>query len=140
MGNRKMKKIFFIFLIFTFFINSSYSNTSTTTMTVSVRVVENYEKNKIINANYLINENKITIPNDKPLVVSFEKDNTKVTHIIREIDYNCCYCTQKYIDGTYIDEERNSYLFDKRTNKLAVNYSNQNTGKVIFCPKINIKK
>ena len=39
-----MKKTFFIFLIFTFFINSSYSNTSTSTMTVSVRVVENYEK------------------------------------------------------------------------------------------------
>jgi len=137
MGYREMKKIFLIIL---FFIENAYGNNTSTTMTVTVKVIENYEKNKIINANYLINENKITITNNQPIVLFSEKNGTTTTNIIREIDYNCCYCTQKYSDGTYIDEEKNSYLFDKRTNKIAINYLNQNTGKVIFCPKINIKK
>ena len=132
-----MKKILLIIL---FFIENTYGNENYTTMTVSVKVIENYEKNKIINANYLINENKINITNNQSVILFSEKNGTITKNIIREIDYNCCYCTQKYVDGTYIDEEKNSYLFDRRTNKIAINYSNQSTGKVIFCPKININK
>jgi len=137
-----MKKIFFKFLILTLTLitNSAYSNSNTATMTVTVRVIENYEKGKIINANYLINENKIDLPNNQPIILSFEKDKTTTTHIIREINFDRYYCTQKFSDGSYIDELKNSYLMDKQTNKLAVNHLNQNTGKVIFCPKININK
>ena len=135
-----MKKIFFKFVIFILITNSAYSNSNTATMTVTVRVIENYDKGKIINANYLINENEITLPNNQPIIISFEKDKTTTTHIIREINFDRYYCTQKFSDGSYIDELKNSYLMDKQTNKLAVNHLNQNTRKVIFCPKINIKK
>jgi len=135
-----MKKIFFKFIIFILITNSAYSNSNSATMTVTVRVIENYEKGKIINANYLINENKIDLPNNQPIILSFEKDKTTTTHIIREINFNRYYCTQKFDDGSYIDEFKSSYLMDRQTNKLAINHLNQNTGKVIFCPKININK
>lgn len=131
-----MKKVLLIFMLIT---KLTYANQSSTTMTVTVKVIENYEKGKIINANYLINENKISLPNNSPIILSFEKDNTVITHIIRQINYDCCYCTQKFNDGSYIDEAKNSYLMDKTTNKLVINHLNENTGKVILCPLINVK-
>ena len=131
-----MKKVLLIFMLIT---KLTYANQSSTTMTVTVKVIENYEKGKIINANYLINENKISLPNNSPIILSFEKDNTVITHIIRQINYDCCYCTQKFNDGSYIDEAKNSYLMDKTTKKLVINHLNENTGKVILCPLINVK-
>ena len=140
MGHRKMKKIFFKFLILILITNTAYSNQSSTSLTVTVRVIENYEKGKIINANYLIDDNKISLPNNEPIIITLEKDKITTTHIIRQLDYDCCYCTQKLSDGSYIDEEKNSYLMDKKTNKFVINHLNEKTNKVIFCPKINIKK
>lgn len=135
-----MKKIIFNFLIFLVITNNSYANQSSTTFTVTVKVVENYEKVKIINTAYLINDNTITISNKTPLIFFDEKNNIKNMYIIREVNSNNYFCSQKFSDGSYIDELKNSYLMDKKTNKFVINHLNENTGKAIICPKISIKK
>ena len=63
-----MKKIFFNFLIFLLITNTAYSNQSSATMTVTVKVIENYEKVKIIKTAYLVDDNTITISNKTPLI------------------------------------------------------------------------
>ena len=130
-------KIIF-FLIITS--NLCYSKNSSTSMTVTVTVSENYEKAKIIKTKYVVEENNITISNKTPLIFYDEKNNTKNMYIIRETNTENYICTQKWHDGTYIDELKNSYLIDRQTNKLVINHLNENTGKAILCPKINIKK
>lgn len=135
-----MKKIIFNFLIFLVITNNSYANQSSTTFTVTVKVVENYEKVKIINTAYLINDNTITISNKTPLIFFDEKNNIKNMYIIREVNFNNYFCSQKFNDGSYIDDSKNFYLMDKQTNKFVINHLNEKTGKAIICPKINIKK
>ena len=135
-----MKKIFFNFLIFLLITNTAYSNQSSATMTVTVKVIENYEKVKIIKTAYLVDDNTITISNKTPLIFFDEKNNTKNMYIIREVNFNNYFCSQKFNDGSYIDELKNSYLMDKKTNKFVINHLNEKTVKDIICPKINIKK
>jgi len=132
-----------ILAIILFLISSTisvYSNNTSTTMTVSVTVPENYEKAKIIKTKYVVEENSITISNKTPLIFYDEKNNTKNMYIIRETNTENYTCTQKWHDGTYIDELKNSYLIDRQTNKLVINHLNEKSGKAIICPKINIKK
>ena len=135
-----MKKIFFNFLIFLLITNTAYSNQSSATMTVTVKVIENYEKVKIIKTAYLVDDNTITISNKTPLIFFDEKNNIKNMYIIREVNSNNYFCSQKFSDGSYIDELKNSYLMDKKTNKFVINHLNEKTGKAIICPKISIKK
>jgi len=47
---------------------------------------------------------------------------------------SCCYCTKKYSDGTYIDENRGAYLFDRKTGTFAINNLNKNNRYAIICP------
>lgn len=136
----KIIKILIFLILISFISKSAYSNNTSTTMTVSVKVLENYEKAKIIKTAYLKEENTITISSKTPLIFFDEKNNTKNMYIIREVNFNNYFCSQKFIDGSYIDDSKNFYLMDKQTNKFVINYLNEKTGKAIICPKINIKK
>lgn len=119
---------------------SAYTNNTSATMTVTVKVIENYEKVKIIKTAYLVDDNTITISNKTPLIFFDEKNNIKNMYIIREVNSNNYFCSQKFSDGSYIDELKNSYLMDKKTNKFVINHLNEKTRKAIICPKISIKK
>jgi len=115
-----MKKIIVLVIVLT---ANVYGQTTTGTMNVSVQVKEN---------------NIVNIQRTNDIVIG--NLSTQQVKIIEKTDPNCCYCTQKYKDGTYIDEFKNSYLIDKSTNRPAINNSNKDTNRVIFCPQITIKK
>ena len=102
---------------------NAYGQSTTGTMNVSVQVKEN---------------NTVNIQRTNDIVIG--NLSTQQTKVIEKTDPNCCYCTQKYKDGTYIDEFKNSYLIDKNTNRPAINNSNKDTNRVIFCPQISVKK
>jgi hypothetical protein len=85
-----------------------------------------------------IKESTVNIQKTNTMII--ESSSTQDAKIIKTFDASCCYCTQKYKDGTYIDEFKNSYLIDKSTNKPAITNLNKDTNRVIFCPQINLKK
>lgn len=102
---------------------NAYGQITTGTMSVSVQVKEN---------------NTVNIQRTNDIVIG--NLSTQQIKTIEKTDASCCYCTQKYKDGTYIDEFKNSYLIDKSTNRPAINNLNKDTNRVIFCPQISIKK
>ena len=114
-----MKKIIVLVIMLT---TNTYAQT-TGTMSVSVQVKEN---------------NTVNIQRTNDIVIG--NLSTQQIKVTEKTDASCCYCTQKYKDGTYIDEFKNSYLIDKSTNRPAINNLNKDTNRVIFCPQISIKK
>lgn len=118
----KVDLIILIVLIL-FFSTVAYGQTKTGTLSVTVEVKDN---------------NAVNIQRTNDIVIG--NLSTQQAKVIEKTDPSCCYCTQKYKDGTYIDEFKNSYLIDKSTNKPAINNSNKDTNRVIFCPQISVKK
>jgi len=125
MKNYKHHLPFYILIIvlIILFTTNVYGQTTTGTMNVSVQVKEN---------------NTVNIQRTNDIIIG--NLSTQQVKVIEKTDASCCYCTQKYKDGTYIDEFKNSYLIDKNTNRPAINNSNKDTNRVIFCPQISIKK
>jgi hypothetical protein len=119
--NKKYLLILILLLIIIF--TSNVYGQTTGTMSVTVQVKEN---------------NAVNIQRTNDIVIG--NLSTQQAKVIEKTDPSCCYCTQKYKDGTYIDEFKNSYLIDKSTNKPAINNSNKDTNRVIFCPQISVKK
>jgi hypothetical protein len=119
--NKKYLLILILLLIIIF--TSNVYGQTTGTMSVTVQVKEN---------------NAVNIQRTNDIVIG--NLSTQQTKITEKTDASCCYCTQKYKDGTYIDEFKNSYLIDKNTNRPTINNSNKDTNRVIFCPQISIKK
>ena len=111
-----------VIILFIIFTTNAYGQT-TGTLSVTVQVKEN---------------NAINIQRTNDIIIG--NLSTQQAKVAEKTDANCCYCTQKYKDGTYIDEFKNSYLIDKSTNRPAINNSNKDTNRVIFCPQISIKK
>lgn len=130
------KLIFFILFI----CNISFADVSSNSLQVTVTVLENYDKPKIIKTNYVVNQNDHQTINFTPIVFSTEKDGIKTTFLIRETNVNRYYCSAKFNDGRYIDQEKNIYLMDKETNSLVLNHINDKNNKVLMCPKITLSK
>jgi len=66
-------------------------------------------------------------------IVKRDLSDTTLT-VIEKTDMSCCHCTRKYSDGTYIDENHNAYLFDRKTGTFAINNLNKITNHAIVCP------
>jgi hypothetical protein len=113
----------FYILLLIIFTTEAYGQKTTGNLNVNVQIKDNAVVN-IQRTNDIVVEN---LP-------------TQQAKVIQKADPNCCFCTQKYKDGTYIDEFKNSYLIDRNTNRPAINNLNRETKYVIFCPQISIKK
>jgi hypothetical protein len=116
--------VFFLLLSF-----ECFSKTEKTTFNVTVTVPE---------------PNTAPPPKKEPRDVELKdgkiikKDLSDTTStVIEKTDMSCCYCTKKYSDGTYIDENHTAYLFDRKTNTFAINNLNKDKGYAIACPDIN---
>jgi len=114
------KIISVILLCLTLFSSSSTSaKTATGTMMVTVTV----------------DPNAVSIPRKEPIMKDGKIGNTNQnTKVMENTNIDCCYCTKKYSDGSYIDEERNSYLFDRQTGTFAINRLNKDNRYAIRCP------
>jgi hypothetical protein len=73
----------------------------------------------------------IDVKDGKIVVNDSSSQNLKV---IENTTMDCCYCTKKFSNGSYIDEERNSYLFDRKTGTFAINNLNKINRYAIKCP------
>ena len=113
---------YLVYLLIFLFPTIAYSEMTTGTMSVTVEVKES------------------TINIQKTNTIITQSLSTQEVKVVEKLDASCCFCTQKYKDGTYIDEFKNSYLIDKSTNRPAITNLNKDTNRVIFCPQINLKK
>jgi len=106
--------------------SNAMAGSSTATMTVTVTVPEP-------NSTPLPKKEprNIDVKDGKIVVNDSANQNLKV---IENTTMDCCYCTKKYSNGSYIDEERNSYLFDRQTGTFAINRLNKDNRYAIRCP------
>ena len=120
-----------LLVIISFLLLSSdcFSKTATGTFDVTVTVPE---------------PNTAPLPKKEPRDIELKdgkiikKDLSDPTStVIEKTDVSCCYCTRKHSDGNYIDENRNAYLFDRKTGTFAINNLNKITNHAIVCPGPN---